>query len=227
MNNSSLPYWLTFAVLLAALYGGFKWYQVEQAAASRGALGELNLPPLEEFELTQSNGQPFRSADMKGKVWVASFFFSTCPGSCKRLNANIKNLSSLRETEGVTWVSITVDPETDTLPVLAEYAKTMNANPQRWILCRGEFDYVRRLAHDVLKVGGVMYKDHNDYAVIVDKNGEIADMFNASSTSESQRGVKKLQQLLAEEYPPKSNAGEADSAGGHDANAADPPAEAA
>jgi len=39
--------------------------------------------------------------------------------------------------------------------------------------------------------------------------------------------VKKLQQLLAEEYPPKSNAGEADSAGGHDANAADPPAEAA
>jgi protein SCO1/2 len=160
------------------------------------------LPPLEKFELTRSDGQPFRSEEMKGKVWVASFFFSTCPGSCKRLNTNIKYLSSLEEIEGVTWVSITVDPETDTLPVLSEYAKTYNADPQRWIFCRGEFDYVRRLAHDVLKVGGVMYKDHNDYAVIVDKNGEIADMFNASSTSESERGVKTLKKLLAEEYDP-------------------------
>jgi protein SCO1/2 len=202
MNNSAIPYWLTFAVLLAALYGGFKWYQVERSNSGVES-GELSLPPLEEFELTASDGKPFRSAEMKGKVWVISFFFSTCPGSCKRLNANIKYLSGLDELADVTWVSITVDPETDTIEVLDAYAKTMNADPQRWLFARGEFDYVRRIAHDMLKVGGVSLKSHNDFAVIIDKQGEIAGMFNASSTEDSKKGIKTIEKCLAEPNEPK------------------------
>ena len=209
MNNSTLPYWLCFAVLLAALYGAFKWRQVEQAR-SVGGVEQVSLPPLEEFELTTSSGQPFRSRDMKGKVWVATFFFSTCPGSCTRLNSNIKYLSNLQDTRGVTWVSITVDPETDTLPVLKAYAEKLHADPERWIFCRGEFDFVKRIAHDLMKIGGVSYKGHNDYAVIVDKDGEIAGMFNAVSTEQSARGVETLKKLLSQEYKP----GEPASAGG-------------
>jgi protein SCO1/2 len=201
MNNSTLPYWLTFAVLVAALYGGFKWYQVE-----RGRVGvetnEINLPPLEEFALTASDGTPFRSKEMKGKVWIASFFFSTCPGTCKQHNANIKYMSSLDEIAEADWVSITVDPATDTLPVLAEYAKTMNADPERWIFCRGDFEYVKRVASDILHLGGVSLKGHNDYAVIVDKHGEIAGMFNALSTKECERGVEMVKKCLAQQYKP-------------------------
>ncbi len=207
MNNSAIPYWLTFAVLLAALYGGFKWYQVEQTRAGVET-SEISLPPLEEFELTTSDGKPFHSAEMKGKVWVVSFFFSTCPGSCKRLNANIKYLSSLDELADVTWVSISVDPETDTIEVLDAYAKNMNADPQRWLFCRGEFDYVRRIAHDMLKVGGVSLKSHNDFAAIVDKQGEIAGMFNASSTDDSKKGIKTIEKCLAEPYVPSEPPGE-------------------
>jgi protein SCO1/2 len=219
MNNSTIPYWLTFAVLVAALYGGFKWYQVEQSRAGV-ATSEISLPPLEEFELTASSGAPFRSGEMQGKVWVATFFFSTCPGSCARLNANIKYLSSMPETEGVTWVSISVDPQTDTLPVLEAYAKRFNADPQRWLFCRhDDFDYIKRVADDVLRVGAT-YKGHADYAVVVDKNGEIAGMFNATSTQESARGVETIKKLLAEPYTP----GESASAGGPDAAK---PAEAA
>ncbi|HEX6961489.1 MAG TPA: SCO family protein [Lacipirellula sp.] len=212
MNNSTLPYWLTFAVLLAGLYGGFKWYQVERAQSAGGVeLSEISLPPLEEFELTTSDGKPFRSADMKGKVWVATFFFSTCTGSCSRLNSNIKHLSSLPETEGVTWVSITVDPQTDTEAALARYAKRFNADPQRWIFCRhDDFEYIKRLADDVLHVGAT-YKGHADHAVIVDKHGKIVGMFNATSTSQSKRGVETLKKCLAEKYEPREPA----SAGGN------------
>jgi protein SCO1/2 len=201
MNNSSLPYWLTFAVLVAALYGGFKWYQVEQARV-RVETSAISLPPLEEFELTTSDGQPFRSQDMKGKVWIASFFFSTCPGTCKQHNANIKYMSSLDEIADADWISITVDPATDTLPVLAEYAKTMNADPERWIFCRGDFDYVKRIASDILHLGGVSLKGHNDYAVVVDKHGEIAGMFNSLSTKDCERGVQIIKKCLAEAYKP-------------------------
>ncbi len=205
MNNSALPYWLTFSVLLAGLYGGFKWYQVERSHPIRVESSEINLPPLEEFELTTSEGQPFRSKDMKGKVWVVSFFFSTCPGTCAKHNANIKYLTSLEEIAEVDWVSVTVDPVTDTLPVLAAYAERMNADPDRWIFCRGDLDYVQRVADDILKLGGVTYKSHNDYAVIVDKGGEIADMFDSLSSQECDRAVETLKKCLAEEYVPEQN----------------------
>jgi protein SCO1/2 len=143
---------------------------------------------------------------MKGKVWVASFFFATCPGSCTRLNSNIKYLTSLDDIRDVTWVSITVDPENDTLDVLREYADRFGADPQRWLFCRGDFGYVKRLADDVLKVGGVTYKSHNDYAVVVDKNGRVAGMFNGSSTSDSEKGVELLKQLLSKKPAEPSNA---------------------
>ena len=204
MNNSALPYWITLAVLLAALYGAYKLYQVQQSRQDSVALQKISLPPLEEFELTASDGRPFRSAEMKGRVWIASFFFSTCPGTCKLHNANIKHMSGLDEIADALWVSITVDPATDTLPVLAAYADTMNADPDRWIFCRGDFDYVKRIASDILHLGGVSLKGHNDYAVIVNKQGKIAGMFNSLSTQECQRGVKMIEKCLAEPYVPEA-----------------------
>ena len=59
---------------------------------------------------------------MLGKVWVTTFFFATCPGNCERLNSSIRHLNSLEELKDVTWLSITVDPNTDTLPELQKYA---------------------------------------------------------------------------------------------------------
>jgi protein SCO1/2 len=199
MNNSALPYWLTFAVLLVALYGGYKMYQVEKAHPTGGVV-ETRLPPLKDFELTDQDGQPFRSADMKGKVWVASFFFSTCPNSCSRLNANIRYLTQLEELQDVTWVSITVDPETDTQQVLAEYAKTLRADTKRWRFCRhDDFEYVKRLSEDVLRVGGVNYKGHNDYVVVIDRQGQIAGMFDGYSSQSLEKGVTLLKKILAEQ----------------------------
>lgn len=203
MHNSALAFWLVVATLVAGGYGAFKWRQVQQGQELGGVSStEINLPPLEEFELTERSGKPFRSADMKGRVWVVTFFFSTCPGSCARLNANIKNLSSQEAFRDVTFVSVTVDPDTDTLPVLQKYADSFNADPERWLFCRGDFDYVKRLSQDVLRVGGVSYKGHNDYAVIVDKAGEIAGMFNAASTRESLAAAKVIEKCLAAPWPP-------------------------
>jgi protein SCO1/2 len=210
MNNSTLPYWLTFAVLLAALYGGFKWYQVERYhSAGANAIETLNLPPLSDFELTERSGKPFRSAEMKGKVWVVSFFFASCTGTCSRLNANISHLSKLPETQGATWVSITVDPVNDTLPVLRAYADRHAADPDNWLFCRhNDFNYIKRLADDVLHVG-VMYQGHKDYAVIVDGNGKIVDMFNATSNNDSKRGIEVIKRCLAEERKPESSKADA------------------
>lgn len=204
MKNSAVFRWLVFALLLSGLYGGFKIYQVSQSSAS-GGISNLDLPPLADFELTDRSGRRFRSADMKGKVWVASFFFSTCPSSCARLNANIRSLTDLKELQEVTWVSITVDPETDTERVLRAYAERLNADPERWLFCRhDDFSYVKRLADDVLRVGGVKYKGHNDFLVVVGKQGKVAGVFNGYNADDLVKGIKLLKKCLAEETPEES-----------------------
>jgi protein SCO1/2 len=212
MKDSALPYWLAFAALLAAAYGGFKMYQVEQWRNEGSVAVAVDLPPLENFELTERSGQPFRSADMRGKVWVATFFFSTCQGSCARLNSHIKYLTSLDEIRDVTWVSISVDPVNDTLAALRAYAERLNADPQRWLFCRGELGYVKRLADDCLKVGGVTYQGHNDYGVIVDKNGQVAGMFNAASTKDTEKAIAVMKKCLAADYTPPHETSPAQSA---------------
>jgi cytochrome oxidase Cu insertion factor (SCO1/SenC/PrrC family) len=201
MNNSTLPYWLSLMVLLGGSYGGWKWYQVQQFQTAREVGGiHFDGPPLEEFELTERSGGLFRSADMRGKVWVTTFFFASCPGQCPRLNANIKRLHEMSELEDVTWVSITVDPDNDTLEVLRDYADRYHADPERWLFCRGEFDYIKRVGEDIMKME-VSWRGHKDYAIVIDRAGKVRGMYDATSISQSQKLRLLLMECLAEEPP--------------------------
>ena len=146
--GSILPHVLAVAILVFITFGAFKWWQVRTAEQSRGeAIASTQVgPPLTEFELTDRSGEPFRTADMKGKVWVASYFFSSCPGSCIRLNENIKFLHNMPELKDVTWVSITCDPDNDTTAVLKKYADQWQADPDRWLFTRADLDYTKGVA---------------------------------------------------------------------------------
>jgi len=201
MNNSSLPYWLTLIVLLGASYGGWTWWRVQQFEASQAEGGlQFTGPPLEDFELTERSGQPFRSSEMLGKVWVTSFFFASCPGACPRLNANIKYLNSLEELQDVIWVSISVDPDTDTLPILQEYAERFQADTERWLFCRGDLGYIKRVGKDIFNLS-ISWKGHNESAVVIDKFGKVRGMYDASSTRQSEKLSLLLQECLAEDGP--------------------------
>lgn len=201
MKSSSLPYWLSVMVLFVASYAGWKWYQVQQHEANRAIGGvTFNGPPLDEFELTERSGEPFRSADMRGKVWVTTFFFASCPGQCPRLNTNIKHLHDLPELEDVTWVSITVDPDNDTVEVLRDYADRYQADPKRWLFCTGEFDYIKRVGEDIMKLE-VSWKGHKDHAIVIDRAGKVRGMFDATSMTQSEKLRQLLVKCLDEKAP--------------------------
>ncbi len=201
-NNTTLPYWLSLMVLLAASYMGWKWYQVQQFQANRSAGGiEMAAgPPLEEFELPERSGRMFRSAGMKGKIWVTTFFFSTCPGPCARLNERIKYMHNQEELQDVTWVSITVDPKADTLEVLQAYADKFSADPARWLFCRGDLKYIKRVGKDIMKLP-VTYQGHNESAVVIDRAGKVRGMYDMTSISQSKKLELLLKKCLAETVP--------------------------
>jgi protein SCO1 len=199
--GSMVPHIISVAILIGVTFGAFKWWQVradEQARSEAIALTEVG-PPLTEFELTDRSGKPFRTEDMKGKVWVATYFFSTCPGSCIRLNQNIQFMHNMPDLKDVTWVSITCDPDNDTQEALAAYADRWNADPDRWLFVRGDLDYTKRVARGMNIF--LERKGHQDYAIVVDKTGKIRGMYDATSKSQSERLHTRLLECMAEEPP--------------------------
>jgi protein SCO1 len=200
-NGSLLPFVLAIGVAIVAAYGGFKWWQVQAWEAARGEAISVTAvgPPLTEFELTERNGDTFRSADMRGKVWVVTYFYASCPGQCIRLNQNIKLMHNLPELKDVTWVSITCDPDNDTLPVLRDYADRWQADPQRWLFCRADLPYIKRIG---LGMNLDIYRQsHKDYAVVIDKAGKIRGMYDGTSRADCERLDTRLQECLEEPAP--------------------------
>jgi len=200
-SGTAVPFILCGLLFIGMAYFGFKWYQIHQFqieksdAIAHDAIG----PPLTEFELAERSGRQFRSADMCGRVWVASYFFTTCPGQCLRLNANIQVLANEPDLKDVTWVSITCDPDNDTLEALRAYAERWDADPERWLFCRGDLEYVQRVAKG-MKIF-LSLKGHQDYAIVIDKQGKIRGMFDGTSLIDRQRLHNLLVECLNEKPP--------------------------
>lgn len=196
------PYLLSVAVVVLGGYLGLRWWQVESRTwtpADAIAASDIG-PPLLEFELTERNGQPFRSADMRGRVWVASYFFTTCPGACVQLNQNIKTFHNDPDLQDVTWVSITCDPDNDTLDALRQYAEHYQADPQRWLFCRGELDYIKQVGRGM---GVEVYRQsHKTFVVVVDRQGDIRGVYDAVGDRLAQERLKqRLRELIDEPDP--------------------------
>jgi len=77
---------------------------------------------LSRFELIERSGETIKSEALLGQPYVVSFFFSTCPSICVQQNQKLKELQDQFEGQGVRFVAISVDPETDTPERLREYA---------------------------------------------------------------------------------------------------------
>src|ERR1700691_3602003 len=102
-------------------------------ACSRHAPSLEVFGAIPQFELVAQDGQPFHSQVLAGKIWVADFIYTTCPGPCPRMTSQMREVQDavLKIPDvgsNVRFVSFTVDPAEDTPPVLTAYAKTHGAS---------------------------------------------------------------------------------------------------
>lgn len=200
-SASLLPFAVAGLILVAMAYGGFKWWQVHQFETARASATPAIIlgQPLKEFELEERGGEPFRSNDMRGKVWVVSYFFASCIGPCRILNGNIEELNNFPDLADVTWVSITCDPDNDSVGVLKQYAEKYHADPKRWLFCRSDIDYLKRVARGMSLA--LFIKTHSDHMVVIDRAGKIRGMFDGTSKNECRQLRVLLHECLAEKPP--------------------------
>ena len=165
-----------------------------------------------DFELIDQTGRTITQNDFKGKIYVADFFFATCPSICPIMSANIAELQE--EFEGipeVAFLSHSVTPEMDSVAVLAAYGERYEANPEVWHLTTGDkkqiYELARKSYFAVLDEGdgGVQDFIHTENFVLVDTKKRIRGYYDGTSEKDMKRLADEIRILLAEEYPEKYN----------------------
>ncbi len=151
------------------------------------------LGTLPAFSLIDQEGKAFGSEQLKGQVYIASFFFSRCPSICPTMMRSIKRIADAyrdREITGIRIVSVTVDPEYDGPERLRAYAAELGADPALWTLVTGDLEAIRKLAdgfHVPLGTpqalpGGLMDIAHSGKLILVDGSGAIRGYFDTDES---------------------------------------------
>jgi protein SCO1/2 len=152
------------------------------------------------FQLTAQTGQPFDSQSLDGHVWVADFIFTTCTGPCPMMSSQMRHVQvSTAETPNVRLVSFTVDPEHDTAPVLAEYAKHFKADAARWYFLTGEPSRLNDLGLNAFKLNSVDGSlTHSTRFVLVDGARRMRGYYVSSDDGFMPRLLHDIRQLERE-----------------------------
>jgi len=153
-----------------------------------------------EFHLTAQNGQPFNSKILAGKVWVADFIYTTCPGPCPRMTSQMHEVQdAIGDLADVNLVSFTVDPAHDTPSVLAEYAKAHGAAPSRWYFLTGSLPALQTLDRDVFKLGDLNASlEHSTRFVLVDRQSRIRGYYDTSEPGAIPKIIEGIHALARE-----------------------------
>lgn len=157
------------------------------------------LPVLGEvpvFRLTDQNGNPFDRSALDGRVWVADFIYTTCPGPCPLMSSKMRKLQSRSH---AALVSFTVDPRHDTPPVLAAYARVYGAEPGRWHFLTGDPAELNALGLKGFKLNSVDGNlQHSTRFVLVDRHGRIRGYYLSSEENALDRLVTDITRLESE-----------------------------
>ena len=165
-------------------------------------------PKIPAFQFLNQDSVMITSNSLKGKVWVADFFFTSCGTICPPMTAQMKRLSILTKDleKHLQFLSFTIDPEYDTPSEFKSYIKSRGITAKNWSFFTGDETATYELAHDFFHVGAQRNEDavdgfeHNDTFVLVDKEGYVRGLYQGTSTNDVNRLEKDIRKLLKYEY---------------------------
>ena len=202
--------WALLVVVIVALIAAFARQQWKKAMRRDVTVLE-HFNALPEFALTERSGKDFGSKDLLGKIWLADFIFTTCPGPCPKMSGRFYEVQeALRKTNDVKLVSFTVWPEFDKPAILTTYANKFNASPDKWFFLTGNKKTIYDLAHkgfmlgitdhetgkEILKEGEFV---HSTKIALVDRRGVVRGYYDSANEEVVQKILVDVGNLLREQ----------------------------
>lgn len=158
------------------------------------------------FSLRNQQGDVVSNATLAGKIYVANFFFTSCPGICPKMATNLLRVqTAFASDDDVRLVSHSVMPDSDTPEVLQVYASEHGVTAGKWHLLTGDkqsiYDLARR-SYFAEKVLGFR-KDtseflHTENMLLIDRHGRIRGIYNATLPVDADRAIDDIRLLQRE-----------------------------
>ena len=159
-----------------------------------------------EFSLTNQLGETVTQSTFKDKIYVTDFFFTTCPGICPRMTANMMTLQEkFSNDDEILLLSHSVTPETDSVSILKAYAENKGIDNSKWHLVTGDrkeiYDLGRKAYFAEEDLGKEKTEDdflHTENFVLIDKNKHIRGIYNGLNKTDVQQLIADIKTLQLE-----------------------------
>lgn len=205
MKNKKLVYYLVFFALLLIGFWTALYFFTD-------TFNQTRLPKrafVQPFNFLKEDGSRFTNEDVKGKVYVANYFFTTCKDVCPRMNGKLKDVyEAFKNEPDFMIVSHTCMPQTDSVPLLKHYADSiMQVNTKHWVFLTGRKDSLYKMARlsygidDPKNMVNDIKDDfmHTQFIALVDKNGVVrGQVYDGLKATEIEKLILDIKDLLKE-----------------------------
>ena len=170
-----------------------------------GKQGDTLYHKIPNFKFLNQDSLWISQKDMAGKIYVADFFFTTCPTICPTMKTQLLRIfDKFAEDDRVRILSHTIDPEYDGVRVLKDYAKKLNITSPRWNLVTGKKSDIYRLGEksymvtaqeDANEEGGFV---HSGAFILVDQNRHVRGIYDGTKEEDVNHLIEDMSLLLKE-----------------------------
>lgn len=156
-----------------------------------------------DFKFVNQYGDTITQKNLDGKIYVADFFFTTCPSICPVMHRNMLNVyKEFKTDDNFRIISHTIDPKYDTVKVLKRYADKMGLSGNSWWLLHGDKGSTYAIAKSYLQT--VQEKNpagqyiHDGFFILIDKQKRIRGTYEGTDPKEVDKLIADIKILKAE-----------------------------
>jgi protein SCO1/2 len=201
MRKKGLVYLFFFVLILGGFYA---------ALMLTTDFAKVKLPILttvQPFSFLRQDSVMVSQADIKNRVYVAEYFFTTCKGICPKMNKNMKLIyEKFKSQSNFMIISHTVNPETDSLPILRHYADSLNASSNNWWFVTGSKELLYKTARESYLLDDPKNNRknieeqflHTQFFTLVDRLGRVRGVYDGIKKEEVDQLMIDITELIAE-----------------------------
>lgn len=156
-----------------------------------------------DFKFVNQYADTITGKSLDGKIYVADFFFTTCPSICPVMHRNMLNVyKEFKDDDNFRIISHTIDPKYDTVPVLKRYADKLGIAGNTWWLLHGNKDATYQIAKSYLV--SIQEKNpngeyvHDGYFILIDKQKRIRGTYDGTDPKEVDKLIEDIKTLKAD-----------------------------
>ncbi len=209
-NNKTVAILVSFFILLgiAFLAYYYKTSKEQENVSALPIIGNDQNHRIGNFSFINQEGKVITQDDIKNKIVVAEYFFTTCTGICPKMNENLaKVYNKFKGNPNVVFLSHTVDPVKDTAPAMKAYAAHFDAQPEQWMFLTGDkkelyemarYSYLISADDDTAGISVDQDFIHDKHYVLVDNYARIRGMYDGLDDAAIVKLIDDIKTLLEE-----------------------------